>query len=111
MIMGLAGRDMEDFVTEVEQTLGSVAEQLMGGEEVAVEEQRIRVRRVGRGRLRTVQFKWKGNMVEAIEQNPEKPSRWGQLAREGHRVVQFIDAATHQYIAVAVDGKAREYLR
>ena len=27
----------------------------------------------------------------AIEQNPDKPSRWSQLARSGHEVVQFKD--------------------
>jgi hypothetical protein len=27
-------------------------------------------------------------------ENREKPSRWGQLAREGHRVVQFRDVRT-----------------
>jgi hypothetical protein len=50
-----------------------------------------------------------GNEYQAIEQNPEKPSRWGQLAREKHQVVQFRDTDSHQYVAVSVDGKAREY--
>ena len=27
-------------------------------------------------------------------ENREKPSRWGQLAREGHRIVQFRDVRT-----------------
>jgi hypothetical protein len=48
---------------------------------------------------------------QAIQQNPEKPSRWGKLAREGHRVVQFRDLETEKYVAVAVDGKVREYGR
>ena len=50
-----------------------------------------------------------GREYEAIEQNPEKPSRWGQLAREGHQVVQFKDNETNSFVAVAVDGKVREY--
>ena len=41
----------------------------------------------------------------AIEQNAEKPSRWGQLAREGNQVVQFKDTAINRFVAVAVDGK------
>ncbi len=98
-------------MAEVGQMLGSVAEQMMNGEEVTVEGQKIPVKRTGRTKLRMVQFKLNGKMIEALEQNAEKPSRWGKLAREGHRVVQFIDAETHHYIAVAVDGKAREYLR
>jgi hypothetical protein len=93
------------------ETLGSVATQLMSGDEVVVGAQRIRVKRVGSGRLRMAQFKLNGRMLEAIEQNPEKPSRWGQLARQKHQVVQFLDPETHRYVAVAVDGKVKEYGR
>jgi hypothetical protein len=52
-----------------------------------------------------------GRMFEAIEQNPDKPSRWGQRAREKHQVVQFRDLATHKYVAVAVDGEITQYGR
>ena len=96
-------------VTEVEKSLGSVAAQLMNGEEVSVEDQKIRVRRVGSGRLRMVQFRMNGRVLEAIEQNRDKPSRWGKLAREKHQVVQFRDVETHKYVAVAVDGEVQEY--
>ena len=44
---------------------------------------------------------------EAIEQNPNKKSRWAQLAREGHWVVQFRDAESGRYFAVVVDGEPR----
>ncbi len=98
-------------LTEMEKVLGSVAAQLMNGEEVLLENQRIRVKRVGSGRLRMVQFKMNGRVFEAIEQNREKPSRWGKLAREKHQVVQFRDVEAHKYVAVAVDGVAREYGR
>jgi hypothetical protein len=50
-----------------------------------------------------------GREYEAIEQNAEKPSRWGKLAREGHKVVQFRDVESGKYVAVAVDGKVRVY--
>jgi hypothetical protein len=96
-------------MSETESILGSVAAQLMDGEQVTVGDQKLRIQRVGRGRLRMVQFKLKGRTLEAIEQNPEKSSRWGQLAREKHQVVQFRDVKAHRYVAVAVDGKAREY--
>jgi hypothetical protein len=96
-------------LTEVEKILGSVAAQLMNGEEVIVENQKIRVRRVGSGRLRMVQFKMNGRVFEAIQQNREKPSRWGKLAREKHQVVQFRDVETHKYVAVSVDGEVMEY--
>lgn len=93
----------------LENALGSVASQLMNGEEVVVEGQSIRVRRVGRGRFRMVQFRLNGRTFEAIEQNREKSSRWGQLAREKHQVVQFRDMQTHKYVAVSVDGNAQQY--
>lgn len=82
---------------------------MMAGDWVAVGDEKRRVKRIGRGRLRMVEFRWDGKMLEAIEQNPEKPSRWGQLARERHQVVQFMDAVTHKYVAVSVDGKVKEY--
>jgi hypothetical protein len=99
------------FVTAEQKVLQSVAMQLMNGEEVALDEQKLRVKRVGSGRLRMVQFKLNGRILEAIEQNRMKPSRWGQLARERHQVVQFRDVETHKYVAVAVDGEITEYGR
>lgn len=96
-------------LTETDKILGSVAEQLMSGDEVLLEDQDLKVRRVGSGRLRTVEFKLAGRLFEAIEQNPDKPSRWGKLARERHRVVQFRDVGAHKYVAVAVDGKVLAY--
>jgi ArsR family transcriptional regulator len=108
-----SARRNEMFVTAEQKVLQSVAMQLMNGEEVALDEgdQKLRVKRVGSGRLRMVQFKLNGRMFEAIEQNREKPSRWGKLAREKHQVVQFRDLATHKYVAVAVDGEIKEYGR
>jgi len=99
------------FITAEQKVLQSVAMQLMNGEEVALDEQKLRVKRVGSGRLRMVQFKLNGRILEAIEQNRMKPSRWGQLARERHQVVQFRDVETHKYVAVAVDGEITEYGR
>jgi hypothetical protein len=101
------------FVTAEQKVLQSVAMQLMNGDVVALDEdgQKLQVKRVGSGRLRMVQFKLNRRMFEAIEQNRMKPSRWGQLAREKHQVVQFRDVATHKYVAVAVDGEITEYGR
>ncbi|MGA8271683.1 MAG: hypothetical protein WB919_09005 [Candidatus Sulfotelmatobacter sp.] len=96
-------------MSEVEKILGSVAAQLMNGDVVQVEKQKIPVKRVGGARLRMVQFTMNGRVLEAIEQNREKPSRWGKLAREKHQVVQFRDVETHKYVAVSVDGEVREY--
>jgi hypothetical protein len=89
--------------------LTAVAEQLMSGAEVLVEGRASRVTRTGSRRFRTVRFLMGGSEYQAIEQNPEKPSRWGKLAREGHRVVQVRDLLTQKYVAAVVDGKVREY--
>jgi len=91
--------------------LKSVAEQLMSGKEVLVDEKLFRATRTGSQRLRTVRFLMSGKEYQAIEQNPEKPSRWGQMAREGKSVVQFRDLESRKYVAVVVDGKVTEYGR
>ena len=96
--------------------LRSVAAQLMNGPEVVIKgvngaEQRLRVTRVGSGRFRTVRVRINGRDIQAIEQNRRKPSRWGELARKGHQVVQFQDVVTKKYVAVVVDGEVTEYGR
>lgn len=91
--------------------LRSVAEQMLSADEVEVSGVRWRVQRTGQGKLRTVRFAMGGEEYQAIEQNPEKPSRWGQLARAGHKVVQFKKVATNHYVGVAVDGEVKEYGR
>lgn len=91
--------------------LQTVAEQLLTVSQgrFLINGQTVEVKRVGSGRLRSLKFQMDGRNLQAIEQNPEKPSRWGKLAREGHRVVQFRDLLTNQYLAVAVDGEVKEY--
>jgi len=96
-------------MNDEEKLLASVAAQLMNGEEVLVGDQRLKVKRVGSGRLRLVQFRLHGRVFDAIEQNRDKPSRWAQLAREKHQVVQFRDVVTKKYVAVVVDGEVTRY--
>ena len=91
------------------EVLKSVAEQLMSQPTVDVQGQSIPVKYTSSNRLRMVSFELDGRKYEAIEQNREKPSRWGQLARKGHRVVQFRDLATNKYVAVAIDGDVKIY--
>lgn len=79
--------------------------------EVSVGGKTLRVTRTGSRRFRTVRFVMDGMEYQAIEQNAEKPSRWGQLAREGHRVVQVRDLGSGKYVAAVVDGKVTEYGR
>ena len=89
--------------------LSSIAKQLMSTDEFEVEGKRLPVRRTSSRRLRMVAFTMGGHQHSAIEQNPEKPSRWGQLARSGHQVVQFKDVEANRFVVVAVDGEAKEY--
>jgi hypothetical protein len=81
----------------------------MTAEEIEVEGKRLLVRRTSKQGLRTVTFTMEGRQYAAIEQNPEKPSRWGEIARSGQQVVQFKDVQTNRFVAVAVDGEAKEY--
>ena len=91
--------------------LASVAEQMMAGREVSLRATKIKVERTGSRRFRTVRFEMGGREYQAIEQNPEKSSRWGKLAREGRRVVQVRDVDSGKYVAAVVDGKVTEYTR
>lgn len=54
-------------------------------------------------------FTMGGRQYTAIEQNPEKPSRWGRIALSGHQVVKFKVSESNKYVAVAVDGEVKEY--
>jgi len=91
--------------------LENIAAQLMQQKEIAVGSQVEPVKRSSFHHLRMVKFKMNGKEYQAIEQNPDKPSRWGELARAGHKVIQFREVASGQYIAVSVDGKVKEYSR
>jgi galactose mutarotase-like enzyme len=91
------------------EQLKSVASQLMTRGYVDVEGQSAPVRRISRQRLKTAAFCIDGHQYQAIEQNPEKPSRWGQLARSGRQVVQIKDAEKNRFVAVVVDGEVTYY--
>jgi hypothetical protein len=91
------------------ETLRSIATQLMTNTSVSVDGKSIRVRHRSRRHLRTAAFTVGGHEYQAIEQNPEKPSRWGRLARSGHQVVQFKDAENNRFVAVVVDGEVTFY--
>ncbi len=89
--------------------LSSIANQMMTGSSVKINGKRIPVRTTSAQHLKTAAFILNGREYQAIEQNPDKPSRWGQLANSGHQVVQFKDTETNKFVAVAVDGKVKVY--
>lgn len=93
------------------ELMSSVAVQMMEGNAVDIGGKVIPVKRSSSHKLKTVQFAMDGHEYQAIEQNAAKPSRWGEMARQGHRVVQFRDLRTGKYVAVAVDGQLTEYGR
>ncbi len=78
-----------------------------GAEEVELEGQRFAVRETPRKRLREVDFVFEGQKLRGLEQNPKTESRWAQLARAGHKVMQFLSAG--RYIGNVVDGKVTIY--
>jgi hypothetical protein len=66
--------------------------------------------RVGRTRgqgLRVVSFAYETMVIDGIEQNPEKTSRWAELAREGKRIMQF--SYRQRFFANVCDGSLTRY--
>ncbi|MCK4307259.1 hypothetical protein KAW50_03415 [candidate division WOR-3 bacterium] len=42
-----------------------------------------------------------------IEQNPEKKSKYAELARKGHKIAWLIDTTTDEYLKRVIDGKIK----
>jgi len=97
------------MAASLEDTLISVWRQALfdNAKSVTLEDRNFPVRRTSRSRLREVDFQFEDHVLRGLEQNPETPSRWAQLAREGRKVMQFLHQ--RRYIAVVVDGKVRFY--
>jgi hypothetical protein len=89
--------------------LASIARQIMNSNTADVNGKSVPVSRTSNNRLRTLAFTMEGREYQAIEQNAEKPSSWGRLARAGHQVVQFKDRGTNRFVAVSVDGRVMVY--
>ncbi len=86
--------------------------------EVELEGQMFPVRETPRKHLREVDFVFDGQpsrkdirdtkiVLRGLEQNPKTESRWAQLARAGHKVMQFLSAG--RYLGNVVDGKVTLY--
>ena len=78
-----------------------------GAADVDLEGQKFPVRETRRKRLREVDFVFEGQPLRGLEQNPKTESRWAQLARADHKVMQFLSAG--RYIGVVVDGRVTLY--
>jgi hypothetical protein len=93
----------------LEDDLVTVWRQVMveDGKTVTLGEASYPVRRTSRSKLREVDVKLEGKTLRAVEQNPQTNSRWAQLARQGKKVMQFME--DRRYVAVVVDGKLTLY--
>jgi hypothetical protein len=65
------------------------------------------VRATSKRELRQVDFRFENRELRGLEQNPETMSRWAKMAREGKKVMQFLDRG--RYVGVVVDGKMKAY--
>lgn len=99
------------MAASLEETLISVWKQALVNDVklVTVEDRKFPVRRTSRSRLRDVDFQFEGHQLRGLEQNPETASRWAQLARQGKKVMQFLQQ--RRYIAVVVEGNVQLYGR
>ncbi|MGC2398732.1 MAG: hypothetical protein WA510_03065 [Acidobacteriaceae bacterium] len=93
----------------LEEVLISVWRQVFeeNGKTVRLEDETYPVRRTSRAKLREVDFQFGGRTLRGVEQNAQTNSRWATLARQGRKVMQFLEA--RKYVAVVVDGKVTLY--
>ena len=75
--------------------------------EVESDGQKFHVRTTPKKHLREIDFVFGGQTLRGLEQNPKTESRWAQLARQGHKVMQFLDAG--RYVGNVVDGRVTLY--
>ena len=74
---------------------------------VALEGESFPVRSTAKRKLKRIDFRFDGKDLRGLEQNPDTKSRWAAVARDGKKVMQFLEAG--RYIAVVADGKVHLY--
>ena len=99
----------ESSMPELEQILVEVWRQTLvaGAKSVEVDGEKYPVRETAKRRLKQVDFRFEDHELRGLEQNPDTKSRWAKMAREGKKVMQFLEGG--RYVAVVVDGKMRTY--
>ena len=92
-----------------EETLVSVWRQALVDDSstVEVDGKTYLVRTTAKRKLKQIDFVFDGREIRGLEQNPDTKSRWAKMAREGKKVMQFLDGG--RYVAVVVDGKMKTY--
>jgi hypothetical protein len=74
---------------------------------ITLEDRSFPVRSTPKRKLKQIDFQFDGKDLRGLEQNPGTKSRWAAMARNGKRVMQFLEGG--RYIAVVVDGKVNLY--
>ena len=74
---------------------------------VEIDGETYSVKQTAKSKLKQIDFRFEGRELRGLEQNPNTKSRWAKLAREGKKVMQFLEAG--RYIAVVADGKIQIY--
>jgi hypothetical protein len=75
--------------------------------EIEIDNRMYRVTRTRNQGLRVVSFPYQGHVVEGIEQNPQKTSRWAKLAQQGKRIMQF--SSNGRFVANVCEGRLTRY--
>lgn len=75
---------------------------------VTLEDKSFPVRSTAKRKLKQIDFQVDGRELRGLEQNPETKSRWAKMARDGSKVMQFLERG--KYVAVVADGKVHFYL-
>ena len=93
----------------LDQALVAVWRQVMvdDAKTVKLDDESYPVRRTSRSKLREVDVRIAGRALRGVEQNPATASRWAKLAKEGKKVMQFLENG--RYVAAVVDGKITLY--
>ena len=96
-------------MTELNEVLVNVWRQALvdGAKFVQIGDETYPVRETSRRRLKEVDFRFEDHELRGLEQNPDTKSKWAAMAREGKKVMQFLDGG--RYVAVVVDGKMKTY--
>jgi fructose-1,6-bisphosphatase/inositol monophosphatase family enzyme len=83
----------------------SVSKQALAeeGSKVKLNGQQFPVRFTRKEHLRKVDFNTHSQEFRGVEQNPEATSQWARLAREAHRIIEFLSPG--YYLANVADGK------
>ena len=94
---------------ELEEVLVSVWRQTLvdSSKYVEINGEKYPVRETAKRRLKQVDFRFEDHELRGLEQNPDTKSRWAAMARQGKKVMQFLEGG--RYVAVVVDWKMKSY--